>query len=100
MTIWPLRALLALLWPGNGPQGAALPAVVVVNHKSDNHPHKETNPVGDWQAGHQQQASQDREDRRYRTSRSAKCAPSFRLAITQNQNSSRHQSERKKRSDV
>src|ERR1700722_15897245 len=83
-----------------GAQRAAPPPIVVVNHESDCHPHEESNPVRNWQSGHQQQAGDDGDDGCDRTARSAKGAWTVWFAITKNQYSRGNKSEGKKRADI
>src|SRR5712692_7014201 len=67
------------------PQHTALAAVAEVNDETDGEPNEEANPVHDGQACHQQEASEDRRDRRERSSRRPECARPIRLTIPQNQ---------------
>src|ERR1700720_1249206 len=82
-----------------GAQRAAPPPIVVVNHESDCHPHEESNPVRNWQSGHQQQAGDDGDDRRERTAGGAESARAVGFSITKDQYSRSYKSEGKKRAN-
>src|SRR5207248_11068517 len=82
------------------PQCASLPSVVVVNHKSNRHPYEEADPIHDGQTGHEQDASENRQDWGDGSSRSAKGALAIRFAVTENQDAAGNQSEREKSADV
>src|SRR5712671_2345996 len=83
-----------------GAQRAAFPPIVVVNHESDGHPYKESNPVHNGQPGHQQQASHDCYDWCDRAARRAESTGTIRFAIAQDQYSGCHQRKGKQSADI
>src|SRR5690348_15076467 len=60
-------------------------AVGVIDHKSNNEPDEETNPVDDGEACHQEDAGENRDDRRDDAAGRAERARAVRFAITKNQ---------------
>src|SRR5213080_3904589 len=65
-----------------GAQSAALAPVVVINHETNGHPHEKADPIHDGEAGHQKEASKNRQNRSNRPSGRAKGSMTIRLAIT------------------
>src|SRR5271154_371864 len=82
------------------PQRALPAAIQIVKHQSYDHPNKETNPIHDGQAGHQQQAGEDGDDRGDGTAGGAEGAMAVRFTVAQNQNSSGHQRKSEQRADI
>src|SRR5437879_2454071 len=83
-----------------GAQRAALAPVVVINHKTNGHPHEKADPIHDGEAGHQREASKNRKNRSNGPSGRAKGSMAIRFAIAENQHASSNQSKGKKRSNV
>src|SRR5215831_18225027 len=79
---------------------AALPAIGEVNHKSESEPYKETDPVHDGQARHEENAGKDGQDRSQRPAGSAEGAMAVGLAIAEDQHACRNQRKGKKSADV
>src|SRR5438094_301144 len=83
-----------------GAQSAALAPVVVINHETNGHPHEKADPIHDGEAGHQKEASKNRQNRSNRPSGRAKGSMAIGFAVAENQHASGHQSESKQRSNV
>src|SRR5215467_12970230 len=79
---------------------AALPAISEVNHKSQGEPYKETDPVHDRQACHQQETGENRENWRQRAAGGAEGAVAIGLAVAKNEHAGSNESECEQRADV
>jgi len=82
------------------PKRTALAAIGEVNHKSDEKPYKETNPIHDGKSRHEKQASEDGDDGSDGTAGSTEGARTVRFAITKDENAPGNQSKCEERADV
>src|SRR6266481_2866420 len=81
-------------------QSAVLPAVKIIEHQAQDHPDKEADPVHYRQAGHEQEACENRDDRRKRSAGGAESARPVRLPIAKNKHACRDKSEREQGADI
>ena len=77
---------------------AVPPSVEVIEAQADSQPNEESNPAYDRQSRHQQQACEDRCNRRRQTARSTERTGTFWLFITENQHAGSHESQTRRAS--
>src|SRR5437764_12881485 len=95
----PVHLAASSLWRAQR-QGAPPTAINEVNDQSDCQPPEKPNPILQRQAGHEQEAGEDRKNRNPRHQRHAKAAWPVRLGLPENQNRNGNEQESKQATDV